>query len=121
MGDEPEFSFEVTFGTGAARNYSRLNCESTTFPPATVTWKLVSEDHPCPNEDVEDKCGVNVITLDDVVFLPSTGNEENLTLTNDAIVRFLDVQYDQDGRFTCTVENDLMSSTRSFTLRVKCM
>lgn len=116
MDEVPEFSSEVIYNSGAASNFSDFRCDTDTFPPAQVTWFLISEEHPCNKE----QCGVNVASFDNFGF-GNSGTSESLTRSLGAIVHMLGVRYDQDGNFTCVADNGQSSVSRSFILRVKCM
>lgn len=119
MGEVPEFSSEVILTTSRARNFTGFSCNTDTFPPARVSWVLVNEEFPCNDE----KCGVDVASLNDTflnVEFVNSGREDNLTLSLYAKLHLLNLQFNQDGDFTCTADNGQASSTRRFRLRVKC-
>ena len=105
--EQGEFSKDVDFNT---RHYDEINCEAETFPPSTVSWVLVSEDY----ED-----GVDVAKLDQFELL-ETGSAVNLTLTFNSTIQMTNLQYEDDGNFTCVASNGHGSNSRWFRLRVKC-
>lgn len=126
MGDPLEFSIEITFNSGAAENLTKIRCETKTFPPSSVSWVLVNEEHPCEEEEEGEeggRCGINVQQVVNLrnfnLMLLDYGTKENLTLSTNAIIEMLDLQYDNDGNFTCTADNGYQSETRTFILRVK--
>jgi hypothetical protein len=119
LGTTPEFSTEITFGSDEARNFSEgFRCDTNTFPPADVTWKLVNEEYPCSDE----MCGVDVLTMNETFnfSVADSGVEEDMTLTINANLMMANLQYDQDGNFTCIASNGHSVASRSFRLRVKC-
>ena len=128
MGEALEFSIEIIFNTGDAENLTEIRCETKTFPPSSVSWLLINEEYPCEEEEEEGegegerrRCGIKVQDLDfDNLMLLDYGTMENLTLSTNAIIEMLNLQYDNDGNFTCTAENGYHSETRTFILRVKC-
>ncbi len=118
MEDAPEFSKEVTFDSGRAQNYTEIKCETDTFPPAKVSWLLISDEYPCPSSSA---CGRDVARLESTGFsLLNSGSRENLSLSIGAIIEMLNLQYEEDGNFTCTADNGYASASRTFILRVKC-
>lgn len=109
MGEEEEFSIDIVLKTDEARSFDGIRCEALSFPPAIVSWILTSEDYPN---------GTNLLSLEQFNL---TDSGENLTLSTDAIVEMRNLRFEDDGNFTCIVENGVAVSTRYFRLRVKCM
>lgn len=109
MGEEPEFSVDVVLKSDRARSFNGVRCVALSFPPATVTWILTSDEHPN---------GTNLLALDQFNL---TDSGKNLTFTEDAIVEMRDLHFEDDGTFVCRVTNGLAEATRVFRLRVKCM
>lgn len=108
--EDPEFSIDVVLKSDRARFYNGILCEAESFPPATATWLLTSEDHPN---------GTDVATLTDKFNLANSG--EGMTFTFNATVEMRNLSFEDDGIFTCTVGNGVGEIvTRSFRLRVKC-
>lgn len=108
-GDQPEFSIEIVLKSDEARSYNRIRCEAFSFPPASVTWILTSEDYPN---------GTNLLNLEQFNL---TTSGENFTFSENAIVEMRNLRFEDDGNFTCIVENGEAVATRYFRLRVKCM
>ena len=107
----PDFSFEVIFNQGSARQFDRIRCEAISFPAARVEWILTSEDY------IDGRSVSNITTGQ--FNLMNSGSSEALTLTINGIINMTNLQYEDDGEFTCTVMNMFGSEDQSTRLRVK--
>ena len=110
--EKPEFSFEVTFNSGSAQEFNKIRCETTSFPSAEVVWILNSENYVSQNV-------ANITT--GRFTLENSGSLDNVTRTFNAIIKMTDLQYDDDGNFTCIAKNIYSSSAQWAILRVKSM
>ncbi len=109
-----EFSLEVIFGTESAQVFTRIRCETEAFPPATVEWNIVSTEYPGSGENL---ANINNSRL----TLVDTGTLESINKTFNGLVNFTDLQYTDDGNFTCTASNEFGSASQAYVLRVKSM
>ena len=112
MGEEPEFSIEIVLKTADARSYNGIRCVAVSFPPASASWMLTSEDHPN---------GTNLLLLGQFNLTDSFPVENGLNYTEDAIVEMRNLRFEDDGTFVCNVTNGIAEASRVFRLRVKCM
>ncbi len=102
----PEFSYEVSLNGDL-----KIRCETNSYPPATTVWTLRSEDY---------MDGVDVSTLNNSTFaLNNLGSATNRTLTIDGVLNLTNLQYEDDGNFTCVVSNRYGSDAQWTRLRVK--
>lgn len=110
---KPDFSFEVILNSDSARLFDEIRCETTSFPAAEVVWTLDSDDY-----DFQD---VSNITNGDRFRLVNSGSIDNVTMTTNAIINMTNLQYTDDGNFTCTATNKYLSKAQWAVLRVKSM
>lgn len=92
-----------------------IACEAATFPPsASASWVL---------ENTEFNEGVDLREYEGfgtTIFLLDSGSVDMNNSVTDAIVQLRDPTYEDDGLFTCTVDNGVKESVQSVRLRVKC-
>ena len=110
----PEFSLELIFGSSRAMNYTMIQCEGESYPPATTTWELTNPEFP-DGQNLVEFTGFN-----SSIFLLDSPSNSNFSMVSEAIVQLRDPAYEEDGVFTCTVDNGFNSISQSVRLRVKC-
>lgn len=105
---QPEFSFEVLLNRAS---FDEIRCATRSFPPANVMWTLRSEDF---------SNGKDVADINSSSFALNTlGSLDTLTLTIDGVINMTNLQYNDDGNFTCICSNRYGSSAQWARLRVK--
>ena len=105
----------MKFNSEKAESYSDIKCKTKSFPPAEVTWKLVSDEFPGDGENLME---VN-LSADGRIMLIDDGSFDSLTKSFNSTVVWTDLQYSDDGNFTCTASNGYAKSSQWYNLRVK--